>query len=1081
VLRQQPEQTRGLGLFGRQAGSEADAAVERAQRLDAVFKALPQSARAAVGGLAGIAARVADEVATAGTGVAQLNAVLDILEGRLSTSSAAAAAQAERVRQSGEAAREAAAKLTSLATAIQAALGNARPTVDSLEQDFRRLLEVVQKSPAGRTAFKPILDELLELFTAARNGADNLDQIIAKLNELRSAGARGASGGLTILSDADVQADKAKQAARTIQEARDSLSQRILGGFGGAGADGISLGIDERQLRGIAGEFDFLQDRIAGVSAETRGPLVAAMEQYRQVVNRAFKDGTISTRQGQKAIADARDEVVRLAAAQLKVAPGKLAGQLKQVGDVSRGSFGNASLAIQQAAFAIDDFFSVTGGLDQRFRAAGNNISQLGFIVGGTAGLIAGISVSIASQLVVALIKWQNAGTDTEDRVKSLNDSLARQKSLVESLAEAYRSVGESIEAAGFSDSTRQRRERERTVESLRRDQDEQLRERVAGLDPAVQRERGIQAARQRELEAADEVGERVRLQREIQASRDREREAANAAFNRPAITAEQAVQGVADSVFRAEAAAIEDRARRAAGVGPTSGESAEQQRQQGLAAAERRRQEFLATGLGRVRGAGDARSQAAEAGRIIDEAQSEIASSITTGIVGFFDGANSARRQELARLEEQRAQLEKDIFRSATNEVAIEATKTAIEASSAIGAAIEVLAEAIGGQSSVVRNELERLTQTIVEAEAALAKAQETGNVDAAEAAKAQIDAANQQKDAAISAANSVAAFAAVLDRVSNQLADTVAGEARGRADQARREDNRQRGLAEAGLGFPGDADAAQRQRERAEADARAAEDRRDRVRRQNDLRRELFERDAIAGQAGDEAQQAIRDRDEAQRRLDQAERAGDVAGANNARRDRDRAQGRLDRAFEASPSGRAAAARADELDRREAARREQEDSIARGRELGRSPAERAGRELAQGLRDLESAFDDNVEGVLDRAGGRPQDAQADLDAARADFEADRKRLIEESFRQTAPAIFGLADQVANAVLQGPSRAALQATDVSTVEGSRELNRLLRGDDSARDQNLVELQKQSQALDELVRIAREGGVEIAN
>jgi hypothetical protein len=60
VLRPQDEQARGLGLFGRQAGSDADAAVQRAQRLDAIFKALPQSARDAVGGLAGIAARVAD-------------------------------------------------------------------------------------------------------------------------------------------------------------------------------------------------------------------------------------------------------------------------------------------------------------------------------------------------------------------------------------------------------------------------------------------------------------------------------------------------------------------------------------------------------------------------------------------------------------------------------------------------------------------------------------------------------------------------------------------------------------------------------------------------------------------------------------------------------------------------------------------------------------------------------------------------------------------------------------------------------------------------------------------------------------
>jgi hypothetical protein len=364
----------------------------------------------------------------------------------------------------------------------------------------------------------------------------------------------------------------------------------------------------------------------------------------------------------------------------------------------------------------------------------------------------------------------------------------------------------------------------------------------------------------------------------------------------------------------------------------------------------------------------------------------------------------------------------------------------------------------------------------------ASIVKQLETASSDGLrQSLREQQQALLEQASALRSAASSVEAFSAVLDRVSNQLADTVAGEARGRADQARREDNRQRGLAAAGLGFPGDADAAQRQRERAEADARAGEDRRDRIRRQNDLRRELFERDAIAGQAGGEAQQAIRDRDEAQRRLDQAERAGDVAGANNARSDRDRAQRRLDRAFEDSPSGRAAAARADELDRQEAVRREREDSIARGRELGRSPAERAGRDLAQGLSDLGAAFDDNVEGILDRAGGRPQDAGAELNAARNDFEKDRRRLIEDAQRSIAPAIFGLADQVANAVVQGPSRSALQATDVSTVEGSRELNRLLRGDDSARDQNLVELQKQSQSLDELVRIAREGGAQIAN
>ena len=69
-------------------------------------------------------------------------------------------------------------------------------------------------------------------------------------------------------------------------------------------------------------------------------------------------------------------------------------------------------------------------------------------------------------------------------------------------------------------------------------------------------------------------------------------------------------------------------------------------------------------------------------------------------------------------------------------------------------------------------------------------------------------------------------------------------------------------------------------------------------------------------------------------------------------------------------------------------------------------------------------------------------------------------------------------ADQVATAVLQGPSRAALQASDVSTMQGQTELNRLLRGDDAARNQDLVELQRQNNELTkQLVDLQRNAGV----
>jgi hypothetical protein len=52
--------------------------------------------------------------------------------------------------------------------------------------------------------------------------------------------------------------------------------------------------------------------------------------------------------------------------------------------------------------------------------------------------------------------------------------------------------------------------------------------------------------------------------------------------------------------------------------------------------------------------------------------------------------------------------------------------------------------------------------------------------------------------------------------------------------------------------------------------------------------------------------------------------------------------------------------------------------------------------------------------------------------------------------------------------MLQGPSRAALNVSDVSTTQGASELTRLLRGDDSAKDVNLAELKKQSGFLEDI-------------
>lgn len=145
------------------------------------------------------------------------------------------------------------------------------------------------------------------------------------------------------------------------------------------------------------------------------------------------------------------------------------------------------------------------------------------------------------------------------------------------------------------------------------------------------------------------------------------------------------------------------------------------------------------------------------------------------------------------------------------------------------------------------------------------------------------------------------------------------------------------------------------------------------------------------------------------------------------------------------------------------DAARQEAESSAGRGKQLAMTPGQRAGQELADGLLDIRRRFGEIAEdgsGLIDEAG----------------VAAAQRNLVGERMRQQAPAIFSLADSVENAIMQGPSRSALQASDVTTTQGAAELNRLLRGDDTAKNQDLVELQKQSSALQELVTIARQNG-----
>jgi hypothetical protein len=825
------------------------------------------------------------------------------------------------------------------------------------------------------------------------------------------------------------------QAIQAAITSRGDIGQQFLRNFGGAGAAGLNLGVDTRSLNAVGAQIEFVQGRLAGLTAQQRGPAIAALEAYRIAAFRAYSGLEENVEEAAAELARLRQELIRTAAAAAGVGEGGFGRDLARVGDVARGAFGNAGLAIQQAAFALDDFFSVTGGLDQRIRAAGNNLSQLGFILGGTTGLIVGISTSITAQLVAALIKWYSTGVQTDDQLKSLNQTLGRQKSLVESLAAAYDAVAESIERAGGSRATQQLRERDRTLADLRRQQDAQRREQIAALDPTVQRERGIQAARQRELENATDPGERVRLQRAIRDSQEAERRAADAAVARPGISAEQAVDGVAQARLAVRSAEIEAQTQSLINANPEDAQRFLQQRQQRLLEAEAEIADFRNRQSEAVRNAGGPREQAAAARSLIEGEQRRIEASIRPGDTT----ANAERRRQLEDLERQKLNLEKDIFRDATNKVAIEATKAAIDAANQIGRAQETLANALNGGASQIERELSALNERLVKAEKQLKTAQEGGDVDAAEAAKKEIEAVRNLVAEQESLANTTKAVAEALDRLSNQLVDTVAQEARSASDQARRTANR----AQADRNRPGvDLEFEQRRAARLEAEAQRAEADREEVRARNTASRQDFERAAAAGTLGPEIKDLIRQRDEAQRVLDSE--TASVKQKQEAEQQREAANRAIDR--ELDMRGDKPRERANEAVVRAQQARSLDESILRGRELLKTPLERAREEAGQRAFDLKNALDEQG-------------------ANRAQRDAAFSREALAQAMQVAPMLMGFRDERMNALLQGPSRAALNAADTNTMEGQRELNRLLRGDDPNKDVNLVEMQKQTELL----------------
>ena len=855
--------------------------------------------------------------------------------------------------------------------------------------------------------------------------------------------------------------------------------------------------INAGRIRAAGGELEVLRGILGRVGAQASGPAVQAFNRFRDAVALSLENP--GNAELSAAVDQARNEAIT-AASQIRGAGSqrRIRGQLQRAGDIQRFGADNISLALQQAAFAVDDFFSVQGDFSQRIRAVQNNLTQLAFILGGTTGLFIGLGVAIAAQAGIAIVKWINNGRTAEDQTKALNESLARQKTLVEELAGAFASLGDSIAERAFSEPAQQARAFRKELQDIAKKQEELRNEDVAVLDAVVQRERGDQNRIQRDLENESDAGRRVALLEQLQASRRRE-EARILELSRQAAPDRQQLERTVLGTIRANEFLVggrmtaeserlaQARRDRVAADFANANDPFEQARIIRERIAERNETASQPIGVFNFDQAAEivrARSDVAnlqadlaslelplkkalddaainltvtsnDASIQIEQAQNAVADAIRAGVPGArlveqrlnslgsqleraFIDLEAAQRvtdvDERTRLQEEAGRRIADVAARQEAEVAradaIRREQT-VDPQRTLEARIQRAQQNLQGAGLADGQIARRLREIEFERETLRQQAQRLPNDPVFARAADQADAALRQEAAALEAATlAVNRFSEALNRASQEAQQNLQS-AQQAADQARRDD----------LGFS----TPRTRDERAAAEAA--------LQRQIELEsqaqveianaRARLEEQAQNDPALQATFQRIRDITE---QLASGALSADQQAA--LRQERAALQASIDQQVQLDPAVQAA---------RDASTQEEEQrqAAARGRRLALTPSQQAAEDLARGIEDIRQAF-----GQAAVEGTGLVDVQAQQEAI--------NRLVSERARQTAPAIFGLADSVQNAVLQGPSRAALNVSDISTQEGARELNRLLRGDDPARDQNLLELQRQSQALDDL-------------
>jgi len=790
--------------------------------------------------------------------------------------------------------------------------GTAKKVEQSLldaEEDRRRKAKQSQDDEINKLIEKERRAKQVEeeIASAEKKRADEKkrieDQEIQALIKREQAAKRLAS------ASNEQQAKEAQIVNRRKQLAEELASRSSAGG--------LTLDLDVSELNAAQARINVLKRTISSLPADASAPAQSAISRLGKAISNAMRDGTIRTTETRREIDRLTNEAIQASAAVSGISVRRLGRDVARAGDIGRSGFDKFSLAANQAAFAIDDFFSSTGGIEFKIRAVQNNLTQLGFILGGTAGLFTALGAAIAGQAVVGLIKYINNGRTAEDVAKALTDALQKQKSAASELSNAFAEFGETISNDVLSDATRAADELSSRISKVIEDLKTLRKEQLAASSQEVANKQAELNVLDERIKAESDVGVLVALRAQRIRSEGSLASASAAAGEQ--ISLQEAVDRFARAIF-----ALEERR-------ATDSPSVSR----------------LEARINAIRRTNDIISQAnirnfADLGRLIEQRLSATAEGIGTGGVGAFTRAGDAINRAIG------LPFSRQLLR-AEEASALEALRVQTQDPATANEAARVFLQ-----------ETERLGTALADA-------------------RKRLESFGEESD--------IEEFSAKLDAAGKTLSESL-----GSVEEAIS------GIADGRVTFDELKEAIEKATNQVNAET---DDRRQLVRQINT----------------NFSKQASEERDERKSLIESIRRQRQQV-AEQARKDAEDARRR---------------------------------SAERGAGLVASESEKFANELRQGVADIE-AF----------VGPRTVD---NVRRSRELSDQFVSNAIRQRQLQVAPAVFALQDQIRNAALGGPSRAALSASDIRTQQGTSELNRLLRGDDPARDQNIVELRKQTAEL----------------